>query len=302
MHPRSRHHSRYDLKQLTKICPELLAHVFANKYGDESVDFANPESVKLLNKAILMDSYGVTCWDIPENYLCPPVPGRADYLHYVSDVLATSAGGEIPRGPKVVGLDIGVGANCIYPLIGQFEYGWSFVGAEVDEVALQSAKIILEKNKKVNIELRHQKSSEQMFQGIIKENELFDFTMCNPPFHSSAEEAAQGTQRKLKNLGLKKNVLNFGGKKNELWCPGGEKTFIGQMIEESSGFADKCLWFTSLVSKSENIPYLENLLRVTRAIDVRVIDMSQGQKRSRILAWSFKDKNQQLEWATKRWI
>lgn len=302
MHPRNRHLSRYDLKQLSKTCPELAPHVLKNKFGDDSVDFANPLSVKLLNKAILMDCYKVGWWDIPDHFLSPPIPGRVDYILYLADLLASLNQGKIPSGSGVKVLDVGVGANCIYPLIGSAEYSWSFVGSEVDQKALEAAQHILDQNKISSIQLRLQKNSSSIFMGILESDELFDITMCNPPFHASAEEAAIGSNRKLKNLGLKKDVLNFGGKGHELWCPGGERAFVGQMIKESANFSDQVLWFTSLVSKGENLAGLEAALKDVQAKEVRIIEMFQGQKKSRFLAWSFKNKKQQDEWAKKRWI
>ena len=297
MHARNRHLARYDFTQLTKTCPELAAHVLVNKFGDESIDFANPESVKLLNKAILKEFYKINWWDIPDNYLCPPIPGRADYLHYVADLLYGA------RGKSIVALDIGVGANCVYPLIGQYEYGWSFIGSDIDQGAITSAQSILDHNLdiKEQIELRLQANANQIFKGILKPNELIDISICNPPFHASAEEAAAGSERKLKNLGLQKKVLNFGGKSHELWCKGGEKAFIKNMIEESRLVAAQCLWFTTLVSKKENLPDLERELKKVSASDVKILEMSQGQKISRILAWTFQNDDQQKTWAKKRW-
>jgi 23S rRNA (adenine1618-N6)-methyltransferase len=297
MHPRNRHLSRYDFKQLTKCCPELVSHVFVNKFGDESIDFANPESVKLLNKAILKEFYKINWWDIPANYLCPPIPGRADYLHYVADLLYGA------RGNSIVALDIGVGANCVYPLIGQFEYGWNFIGSDIDQGAIASAESIVNNNPELmgRIELRLQTSPDHIFQGLLKTNELIDVTICNPPFHASAEEATAGSERKIKNLGLKKAVLNFGGQGHELWYPGGEKAFIKKMIDESSSVSQQCLWFTTLVSKKENLPDLEKELKRVKAFDVKILEMSQGQKISRVLAWTFQNNDQQKQWAKKRW-
>jgi 23S rRNA (adenine1618-N6)-methyltransferase len=297
MHSRNRHLARYDFTQLTKSCPELAPHVLVNKFGDESIDFANPESVKLLNKAILKEFYKINWWDIPPNYLCPPIPGRADYLHNVADLLYGA------RGKSIVALDIGVGANCVYPLIGQYEYGWSFLGSDIDQEAITSAQSILDHNLelKEQIELRLQAKANQIFKGILKPNELIDISICNPPFHASAEEAAAGSERKLKNLRLQKKVLNFGGKSHELWCTGGEKAFIKSMIEESLLVASQCLWFTTLVSKKENLPDLERELKRVKAFDVKIIEMSQGQKISRILAWTFQNDDQQKTWAKKRW-
>jgi 23S rRNA (adenine1618-N6)-methyltransferase len=199
-------------------------------------------------------------------------------------------------------LDVGVGANCVYPLIGQYEYGWKFIGSDVDPGAIESALTILNKNNlKDQIELRLQSSADRIFSGIIKSDESVDLTICNPPFHASAEEAAAGSDRKIKNLGLKKAVLNFGGKSHELWSPGGEKAFITKMIDESAKYSNQCLWFTSLVSKKENLPDLDRVLNKVRAFEVRILEMSQGQKISRVLAWTFQDNEQQKAWAKKRW-
>jgi 23S rRNA (adenine1618-N6)-methyltransferase len=78
--------------------------------------------------------------------LRPPIPGRADYIHYIADLLAENNGGKIPKGKQIKCLNIGVGANCIYPIIGNQEYGGSFVGADVDPVSIASANKIIEFN------------------------------------------------------------------------------------------------------------------------------------------------------------
>lgn len=283
LHLRNRFRTRYDFPQLVACSPELAQFVKANAYGDDSIDYANPQAVKALNQALLKHTYGLQHWDIPPGYLCPPIPGRSDYIHHLADLIS------LRRGPSVRVLDIGMGANCIYPLIGASEYGWSFVGAEMDPVAFRWAKKLVASNSSVAdlIACRLQTSAVKCFHGIIQPGERFDLTMCNPPFHASAEEAAAGTQRKLRNLGGKKDVLNFGGRAGELWCEGGELAFIRRMIEESAAFAQSCGWFTTLVSKSENLPRLEKTLRQVKASEVKIIDMAQGQKKSRILAWRF---------------
>src|SRR5688572_21763289 len=116
MHPRNRHQARYDFAPLIRTSPELAVFVRPNPYGDESIDFADPAAVTALNRALLKHFYGISYWQIPPGYLCPPIPGRADYIHHVADLLATSHHGSIPHGASVAVLDIGVGANCIYPI------------------------------------------------------------------------------------------------------------------------------------------------------------------------------------------
>ena len=46
----------------------------------------------------------------------------------------------VEGGATVRGLDIGCGANMIYPLLGAASYGWSFVGVDITEIADQGAR------------------------------------------------------------------------------------------------------------------------------------------------------------------
>ncbi|EOR95505.1 Ribosomal RNA large subunit methyltransferase F [Arcticibacter svalbardensis MN12-7] len=291
LHPRNKHKYRYDFPELIAACPDLSKYVSLNPYQDLSIDFKNSDAVKTLNKALLQYFYGISLWDIPAGYLCPPIPGRADYIHYIADLLATTQEGVIPRGNTVKVLDIGVGANCIYPLIGNREYGWTFVGSEIDPFAISSAKNIIDANSlSSHITIRKQSSTAQFFTGIIKQGEHFTVTICNPPFHASLKEATAGSERKWKNLGQKSKAggtLNFGGTNAELWCEGGEERFVIQMIKESADFAQSCQWFTSLISKKDTLQGCYRALDRVKAKDVKVINMAQGQKISRILAWTF---------------
>ena len=303
LHVRNKHRSRYDFASLKATLPELSKFVAINKYGDESIDFANPNAVKTLNRALLKYFYKIDFWDIPEGYLCPPIPGRADYIHYATDLLASSNTQNIPTGKKIKVLDIGVGANCVYPIIGHQEYGWQFVGSDIDDIAVKSAKNIIGVNPNLtkSVEIRLQPSKADIFKNIIRKEEKFDLTICNPPFHASAEEANAGSQRKNRNLGNKNYanpVLNFGGKNTELWTKGGEVAFVGKMIEESKLFRNQCLWFTSLVSKSENLSGIYAMLERAEVAEVRTSEMSTGNKITRIVAWTFLDESQQRDWVT----
>ena len=289
-HPRNRHRHRYNFPVLIIACPELAEYVSPNQFQDLSIDFTDPNAVKALNKALLKQFYSVDLWDIPEGFLCPPIPGRADYIHYAADLLI-GADGKLPKGKHIKVLDIGVGANCIYPLIGHYEYGWTFVGSEIDQLASRSATNIIEANGLSKfISIRRQRTADQIFTDIIHPGEKFSLSICNPPFHSSMKEAAEGTARKWKNLGKDKQAgidLNFGGKNAELWCEGGEERFVLRMIEESVRFAQSVQWFTSLVSKKETLAACYRALERLGVKEVRTIEMKQGQKASRMLGWSF---------------
>ncbi len=287
LHPRNKHQNPYDFNELIQSCPELAPFVFVNLHGNASIDFSNPKAVRALNKALLKSFYHID-WDIPERYLCPPIPGRADYIHYIADLLCSSHKGIIPKGPQVKVLDIGVGANCIYPLIGYREYGWSFVGTDIDPGAVASAQALIQRNSLDQaIEIRLQKSPSHIFEGVVDNRYMFDISLCNPPFYSSQAEAQAATKRKWKNLGIKTNRLNFGGQSHELWCQGGEVAFIKQMIQES--VHAPCKWFSTLVSKQNHLPEVYKMLNTVQATEIKTIPMGQGEKKSRIVAWRFID-------------
>lgn len=292
LHPRNLHQGRYDLLALSETLPELKEIIFTNAYGQLSIDFANPDAVKLLNKALLLHFYELSYWDIPEGYLCPPIPGRADYVHHVGDLLARDHDRKVPQGPEIRVLDIGTGANLIYPIVGTSLFGWNFVGTEIEFQALSNAAEIIAANSRLvdKVALRYQEDPLAIFKSVIEEGDYFELSICNPPFHESAEVAQQGSQRKIKNLkgsASSDPILNFGGQVTELWTAGGEIGFIGRMIQESVTFQKQVGWFTVLVSKSAHLSYFQAQLEKVGVKSQRVIEMGQGNKRSRILAWSF---------------
>lgn len=306
LHPRNKHRERYDFKQLLETCPELAPFVTPNIHQDETIDFANPEAVKLLNRALLMRHYNLQYWDIPPGYLCPPIPGRADYIHHIADLLKASNGGKMPTGNKIRCLDVGVGANCVYPIIGQRIYGWSFVGSDIDPISIESANKIISENPGLAeaIVCRLQPDPKAIFEGIIQEDEYFDLTICNPPFHDSPETAKAGSARKVKKLKKKKvrkPVLNFGGQQTELISESGEMGFLETMIRESQQFSHSCFWFSSLVSKQSRVKRMYTLLEQAGALAVRTLPMGQGNKTSRIVAWTFLTKKKQQVWKEARW-
>ncbi|EGA70459.1 23S rRNA mA1618 methyltransferase [Vibrio sinaloensis DSM 21326] len=311
LHSNNLHQGRYDFKKLIHALPELAAHVIKNPKGESSINFSDPIAVKLLNKALLSAYYQVTEWDIPPGYLCPPIPGRADYIHRLAELLSKEHKHLEHR--QVRALDIGVGANCIYPIVGTTQYGWNYIGADVDPESVDNANQIAQQNSvlKGRVECRLQPQSRHFFKGIIQANEFYHLTTCNPPFHKSLAEAELGTARKIKNLSSNKNkrgqaqsamptktstILNFGGQKAELWCPGGEAAFIKNMAFESKEFSAQVLWFSTLISKKENVRWMRKNLEKAGAVEAKVVEMSQGQKISRFVAWTFLTAEQRELW------
>jgi len=306
LHPRNKNRGKYDLHALTNSIPELKSHIISNKHGEKSIDFSNPIAVKTLNRALLSHHYGIKTWMFPNENLCPPIPGRADYIHHMADLLSENNFGKIPIGDDITCLDIGLGASCIYPILGVAEYNWKFIGSDIDPKSITSAKHIINDNPKLKdkIECRLQKESSAIFQGILEKEDLIDVVICNPPFHASIEDAQKGSRRKIKNLSgktLKIPKLNFSGISNELICKGGEHQFIQNMITESKIYSKRCFWFSTLVSRQSNLKGIYKSLENSNIKQLKTITMGTANKYSRIVAWTFLSKEEQKEWGETRW-
>jgi 23S rRNA (adenine1618-N6)-methyltransferase len=283
VHPRNLHVGGYDFHALAHTHPGLQRFIRPNPAGKDSIDFSDPIAIQVFNRALLKHHYQVEGWSIPEGYLCPAIPGRADYIHHLADLLGRT-------GDNVTVLDIGTGSSAIYPILGRREYGWRFVGTDIDRTALASAQANIDRTPGLSegIRLRVQVSEKRILEGVIRASDRFDAVMCNPPFHESEEQVRAATRRKWKNLGKEKAdeaMRNFGGRAHELWCAGGEEAFIRRMVRESVSFSPQVEWFTSLVAKKNRLDAILNEIKGIGAIDVRVIDMDQGQKSSRMVAW-----------------
>ncbi len=294
MHKHNLHNNKYNFGELTKTCKALTPFVFENEFKTQTIDFSNPEAVKLLNKALLYNHYNITFWEFPDKNLCPPIPSRADYIHHLADLLKRS---ELDADVKI--LDIGTGATCVYPLLGHAIYNWQFVGTDIEARSLEIAQNIIDKNDLNNrIELRIQNNEMHILKDIIKPSDKFTASMCNPPFFKSEDEAIEATRTKLKGLGKQndKVVRNFSGTAKELSYKGGEKAFVHNYLYESSHYKQQCFWYTCLVSNISHVKSMNASLEKLGATDIQVLDMIQGNKVSRAVAWTFLTPIEQKEW------
>jgi len=290
MHLQNPYQKRYDIKRLVEHYPSLQKFIVLNPSGEETIDFSSSSGVYALNKAMLLADFNLTEYHLPTGYLIPPIPGRLDYLLHIRDFLSEKY--NIPIDSKLRGLDIGAGANGIYCILGVQHFNWTMVGAESDAKAIEIAKANMHHTKTLQdkVEMRHQENKSFLLKNIIKSQEQFDFTICNPPFHSSREEAVKGSFRKIKNLGgpmdNKELTLNFEGQANELWCNGGEALFIKRLIKESILFKDRVKVFSSLVANSNNLLKIEKQLKKVKA-NYHIIPMVRGNKKTRSILWWF---------------
>ena len=287
MHPDNPHKGKYDFKALLNVIPKLKSCIIKNKKGEDSIDFSDPEAVALLNTALLKAYHKIDFWDSDNKHLTPAVPGRCDHLLYLTDFLKSK---KINTKENVLILDIGTGANCIYPILGYSLFNWRFVASESNVKSYDSAANILSQNldQLNNIELRKQENNNHIFKSIIKKGESYTATICNPPFYASKEESIKESQRKHKHLKTKNASRNFKGMAHELWYTGGEFAFIMNMIDESYLFKNQVKWFSSLVAKDSNLRRLIRYINKQKGIRYEVIDFAHGNKKSRILAWQIK--------------
>ncbi|XP_072978132.1 uncharacterized protein [Typha angustifolia] len=298
IHPRNRYsESAPDFGLLASLYPSFADFVFPSRSGRPTIDWTDFNATRELTRVLLLHDHGVHWW-IPDGQLCPTVPNRSNYIHWIEDLLACELTPPTRASDgRVRGFDIGTGANCIYPLLGASLFGWSFVGSDVTDVALEWAKKNVESNPHLVelIEIRNANDAScsaedkpigevarqdvvvkpPVLVGIVKDGESFDFCMCNPPFFESIEAAGLNPK------------TSCGGTAMEMVCPGGECAFITRIIEDSVSLKHSFRWFTSMVGRKVNLKFLMSKVRDVGASVVKTTEFVQGQTARWGLAWSF---------------
>ncbi|KAG0478868.1 hypothetical protein HPP92_013587 [Vanilla planifolia] len=263
IHPRNRYADQPpDFGLLASLYPSFKQFVFSSRSGRPAIDWKDYNATRELTRVLLLHDHGINWW-IPDGQLCPTVPNRLNYIHWIDDLLSSDL---IPKrqtsNSKVKGFDIGTGANCIYPLLGASLLGWEFVGSEKDESQGQELKECGTVQPPVLV-------------GVVKEGETFDFCICNPPFFESIEEAGLNPK------------TSCGGTTEEMVCPGGEITFVTQIIKDSVVLKCSFRWFTVMIGRKINLKSLMSKLREVGVSIVKTTEFVQGRTARWGLAWSF---------------
>ncbi|KAK9805663.1 hypothetical protein WJX72_010774 [[Myrmecia] bisecta] len=278
MHPRNRYaDAEPDFAALSQQYPSLQPYVAVHANGSGSIDFTDLQASRELTRVLLLHDFGID-WAIPPGQLIPPVTNRANYIHWLEDLLQLSS----PAGQaRVLGLDIGCGANLIYPLLGAAINGWCFVGVDVTDVAIDWAQRNVNANPHLArlIHIRKLPHTSGLNAGVllpaVQEGETFAFCMCNPPFFESMEEAGQNPS------------TAFSGTADEMVCPGGELAFVSQMVHDSVQLGKRVHWYTSMVGKKATLKALRKLLHSCHVTALRTTEFFQGRTSRWALAWSF---------------
>ncbi|XP_031766004.2 RNA N6-adenosine-methyltransferase mettl16 isoform X2 [Galleria mellonella] len=217
---------------------------------------------------------------IPEDRLVPTLPLRLNYILWIEDLLNA-----IEKINNIWGLDIGTGACAVYPLLAARKNKWHMIGTETDDISFQKAEENVKRNHLQDlIEVRKNLTSsviEQLFEDEFKQ--VFDFSMCNPPFYSSVQELCES--RSPARLPPKNG---FTGSPQELITEGGELQFCRKYLKESKIYKDKVLIYTTMVGHKYNLKELLQDLKL-EGITHTYTEFCQGRVTRWGLAWTYQD-------------
>ncbi|KAH0468910.1 hypothetical protein IEQ34_002142 [Dendrobium chrysotoxum] len=316
IHPRNRYAEKPpDFAQLASLYPSFEPFVFFSRSGRPTIDWKDFNATRELTRVLLLHDHAVNWW-IPDGQLCPTVPNRSNYIHWINDLLSSEL---IPAthgsDHSVKGFDIGTGANCIYPLLGASLLGWSFVGSEV---ALEWATKNVESNPHLLELIKIRNANDPFSFGGFTSSRRDIANESNPDL--CVEENTQPLCQDLKEpstleppvlVGVVKDGECFdfcmcnppffesfeeaslnprtscGGTPEEMVYPGGEKAFITHIIEDSVVLKRSFRWFSTMVGKKANLKFLISKLREVRVSVVKTTEFVQGQTARWGLAWSF---------------
>ncbi|KAI7904854.1 uncharacterized protein BX663DRAFT_431029 [Cokeromyces recurvatus] len=267
MHPRSVFNSEPDFKQLAEEFESFKKYVKIGTNNRGYIDFKDPQAV-----------------DFPIDTLCPAVPNRLNYILWLEDLLDDTLSKEEKKCIK--GIDIGVGASCIYPLLGCITNpSWSFLGTEINERSIQYANENIKRNNlETRITIKHNPNANKIFLPSLLEDDVknYAFCMCNPPFYSSQEEIELG----LLNKEIEPSSICTGSN-NEMITEGGEFGFVKSMILESVILKKKIRWYTSMIGLKRTIRPLIRVLEDQQIYNYAVTSFTQGKTVRWAIAWSF---------------
>ncbi|KAJ0395417.1 hypothetical protein ATCC90586_002134 [Pythium insidiosum] len=186
---------------------------------------ASAVAVSELTKTLLAHDFGIE-WTMPIDRLCPPLPNRLNYLHWIEDLLQRAGVDPFDKsdGDAVFGIDIGTGASCIYALLGAKMNGWRFLATEIDETSFVSAQDnVARNNLEKLISVQRVRTTDLLQEPLqtVDSDQSFHFSMCNPPFFDDLNEADTNP-----------DVCCMGAS-HEMVFPGGEVGFISHMINDS---------------------------------------------------------------------
>jgi 23S rRNA (adenine1618-N6)-methyltransferase len=106
-HPALAQHLIYPGPAAGSSCSNAAAAGSSGSSARPAIDFTSWEATKDLTAALLKVDFGVT-WGLPKGQLVPPVPNRANYIHWIADLLQLSSPAGAASGPQRRGVSVGL--------------------------------------------------------------------------------------------------------------------------------------------------------------------------------------------------
>ena len=261
--------------------------------GNGCLDFSSASAVRSLSRALLMQCFGLTDWTLSDGALVPPIAARAAYLRRMGLIV----GGGVPPPHPLSLLDVGTGANLIFPLLAASPvFGWSATGLDVTPAALSGAAANLALNPSLASRIRLVAGSPTGRPPILAPAlggeggtdaaSHFDFSVCNPPFFES--DAARATT--AKDPGAAHGGGHAGTAAETVWQGGGEAGFVCAFASESAAFPHAVTWFSSLLGRKASLTAVRGVLGGLRPQpEVRTFTLAEGGGRTTrwVVAWSW---------------
>ena len=264
-----------DFLILIKEFPELKKYIIKHdeKIEEFSFDWSNNDLSLLMTKSILNYYFNIKYYDIPKGFLIPPVPSRLNYLNLINELIK-----DIEK-ENIIGVDIGTGANIIYPILGNSVCDWKFICSEINNESYNNAKLILQKNNlEENINLIKQENKNNIFVSIINQENKYTFSMCNPPYYDYEQEIKIEDKKR-------DTEYNF----DEVYYEKGELGFFERYFEESICYKKNIFLFTILIGKKSNSEIIYDIINSYNNI-IKLCDIKKimtGNNVRYIIYWSF---------------
>ena len=269
-----------DFLTLIKEFPELKKYILKQNEDNEAefqFDWSNNELSLLMDKSILNYYFNIKYYDIPKGFLIPPIPSRINYINLINSII-TKLIKDIDI-KNIIGIDIGTGANIIYPILGYSIYKWKFICTEINKEAYNNAKLILQKNNlENNINIIKQNNKDNIFISILNRENKYIFSMCNPPYYNYENEIKLEDKKR-------DNEYNF----DEIYYKNGEYGFFQRYFEESICYKNNVFLYTILIGKKINAENIYDKLSSYNDI-IKIYNMQKiltGNNVRYIIYWSF---------------
>ncbi|XP_053376165.1 RNA N6-adenosine-methyltransferase mettl16-like [Mercenaria mercenaria] len=277
MHPRNIYKTRKpDFKALSSKYDYFNEKVKVNASGKVILDFKDPAALRALFRALLEDDFGLAV-TVPLDRLIPTVPQRVNYILWLEDIIGKENGAK--------GIDIGTGSSCIYPLLGCRLNQWQFLASEIDDQNMYFANKNVASNKMEDKITIKKVTEDTLLIGLVDENEIYDFSMCNPPFYSDHLEAQGITSARNDDRSESSSISTASEAESIAW--GGEVRFVTQMIEESLILKNKIRVYTSLLGKKMSLSLLKDVLQRKKVPKYASTEFCQGKTMRWGIAWTF---------------